>query len=130
MLVDVVRMRRTGAKRAHGEVKAATPVRGRLRIVTRPWRESWRPHVPTEPTTFVRLFDHLEDDPIALPLMKLRAAHVNALAQVEGALLFVIVGIERSGNDLGATDEPQAWWCRQGYCPQLRLSDEGIERGR
>ena len=108
MLVDVVRMRAAGAKIAPEQLKAAVPVRGRLVLSTRPWRETWRPHVPTELTTFAYLFDHLEDDPIAQPMLELRAAHVNRL-DLEG---LVVVGIERSGDAIHPVDEAQAWWCR------------------
>lgn len=108
MLVDVVKMRRRGVKLSAQEIKSAVSVRGRLSIKTRPWRESWLPNMPMEPTTFASLFDHLEDDPLARSLMELRQAHVNSL----GADGFVIVGLERSGPDMREVDEPQAWWCR------------------
>jgi hypothetical protein len=108
MLVDVVKMRAAGKKLPPQEVKAAPAIRARLLIKTRPWREAWAPNVPMELTTFASLFDHLDDDPIAQPLMQLRQAHVNSL-DGNG---FVIVGLERSGPENHERDDAQAWWCR------------------
>lgn len=108
MLVDVVLMRRGGNKLPAEQIKAAAPIRGRLQIYTRPWRETWAPHQPQVLTTFAQLYDHLEDDPIAQPVLKLRDAHVNAW---KGST-FVLVGLERSGPELREIDEAQAWLCR------------------
>jgi hypothetical protein len=108
VLFDVVRMRRARVKLNLQEVRDAAPTRARLHVASRPWREKWRPDAPHILTAFAYLFDHLDDDPIAQPIMELRGAHVNRL----DAHQLVIVGIERSGQDLRPKDEAQAWWCR------------------
>lgn len=101
MLVDVVLMRDGGKKLPAAKIKAATPIRGRLSIKTRLDQVSPSMSAPSVSVTFAYLFDYLEDDPIAPPLMELREAHVNALDESG----FVIVGRESDGL-------AQAWWCR------------------
>lgn len=108
MLVDVVLMRRGGVKLPADRIKAADPVRGRLQIHTQPWQESWLPNEPKALTTFAYLYDHLEDDPLAQPVLKLRDARVNSMK----GDAFVVVGKERSGPELREVDEAQAWLCR------------------
>ena len=109
MLVDVVQLRHRGTKPAAQRLKDAQPVRGRLVIETCPWRETWTPYFPNEPTTFAYLKNETEQRPLVpdrLPC--LRNVRINRLRGAE----MVIVGLERSGPDVREIDEPQAWWCR------------------
>ena len=110
MLVDVVAMRAAGVKLPAAQVKAAAPVRGRLSIETKPWRETWQPHLQPTDTTFAHLHDPLEDDPLEPQVLApLREARVTRMV----GDTFVIVGLERHGiDDLRAKDLPQAWLCR------------------
>ena len=104
MLVDVVCMRKDGAKLQSSVTRAAVPVRGQLAIETRLWRQSWCPHKSMEPTTLARLTRESKD---VLP--SLHHAHVRTLRDDE----FVVVGIETVGETYRPLEWPQAWWCRR-----------------
>jgi hypothetical protein len=108
MIVDVIRMRARGEKVPAGQLKDVAPIRGRLSIKTRPSSSEPAPRVD-ELATCARLFDHLDDDPIAEPLLVLLEAHVNDLV----GEAFVIVGIERTVIDTHERNDAQAWWCRR-----------------
>lgn len=82
-------------------------MRGRLVIVTIPWRQSWLPNVEMQPTTFARLLpeSYLEERRALLP--ELRDARFRSWDGSQG----VIVGIEQAPPP--AYEElPQAWWCQ------------------
>ena len=103
MLVDVVCLRRDGAKLQPEELRAAKPVRALLTIDTAtlglpraasegPRSEVawlWRPQLSGNP----------------------RAIDALACAQVSrvGGDGLLVVGVESRGN---GPDHPQAWWCR------------------
>jgi hypothetical protein len=120
MLVEVVRMRTESVKLLPDQIKAATPMRGRLIIATQPWSE----HATKERvrTTFAYLIEPRDDKRLGAPLIPfLRAAHVNKL---DGES-FVLFGIEKPSVEFNAPEWPQAWWCR---LVTSRRAAEGLYR--
>ena len=107
MLVDVVLMRRDGAKLSAETMQQAAPVRGNLALRAVPWRSHIRPDLPLVPTVFASLHPDADlREPTLLP--SLREARIQRL---EGNA-FVVVGIHSHGNYLREVDYPQAWACR------------------
>lgn len=111
MLVDVVRMRDDGVKLPGDVVRSTPPVRGRLVIVTVPWRAISMPHLERTDTTFVRLLQvplptSADEGPLLLP--ELRDGRFRKWDGQQG----VIVGIETNYAKTVDCDRAQAWWCR------------------
>ena len=107
MLVDVVPMRRDGAKMPQEELRLATPVRGHLSLKRVPWRRSYAPHLDMVPTVFAGLHpDPAGKEPTLLPA--LREARIE---RVSGDSL-IVTGIHTHGGYMREVDYPQAWWCR------------------
>jgi hypothetical protein len=107
MLVDVVLMRRDGAKLSTEAMQQAAPVRGHLALRAVPWRSHIRPDLPLVPTVFASLYaDPDLREPALLP--SLREACIQRL---EGNA-FVVVGLHSQGSYLREVDYPQAWACR------------------
>lgn len=98
MLVDVVLMRREGVKLPPAALRAATPVRGILRVQTRP-NLSVYPNQPPTVTTAT--------------LTDVAGRHlVPAEQREQRGGQFVVVGREAYGSPGAHTTRPQAWWCR------------------
>lgn len=98
MLVDVVLMRKDGVKLPVADVRAAAPVRGRLRL--RRARTSEGVEVEAQ------LLDPTKIYPAAL-------AHLEfaRVAVLERDTL-IVVGLETVGGPADRQQQPQAWWCR------------------
>jgi hypothetical protein len=88
---------------ARVEVSAATPVRGMLRLETKPWRRS--EVAPLAITTIATLVHEDRGGPL---LRLLRDARVKTLKGEQ----FLVIGLQFVDVTYPSDDPPQAWWCR------------------
>lgn len=108
MLVDVVFLRRDGAKRPRAEVKAAQPLRAELTVRTFEFSALAELSFPWAPTGH--------------GTKRLSLAECR-LRQMQGSS-FVLVGVETCGFAWQEKQQPQAWWCRvaaaEGACEPVQ----------
>lgn len=93
MLVEMVRLRRSGAKLKHDEVRAATPIRGELSV-----------YVHRGAVLASMLVDNHHADEIP-PLEAPRITRMKGSS-------FLLVGVERVHHRQETEHYPQAWWYR------------------
>jgi hypothetical protein len=99
--VDVVRLRRAGAKLPSGEVKAAVPIRAELRIST---FNGFNQHGQPIRSTSAQLLD---DEHHVVSTMA--RAEVTSMSGDS----FIVIGTEVTAPEIGAGEErQQSWWCR------------------
>ncbi|HMC16277.1 MAG TPA: hypothetical protein VKI18_11630 [Albitalea sp.] len=103
MLVEVVCLRRAGAKLPPEELRAATPVRRLLTIDTVPVRR-YGSQSDLAPSVVARLW-RCEFSGTDEPADDLECAHVSRV----GGDGLLVVGVESRGS---ASAHAQAWWCR------------------
>jgi len=93
MLVEMVRLRRGGAKLKPDEVRSATPVRGELSV-----------YVQRGTVQASMLLGNTREDEVP-PLESPRITRMKGSS-------FLLVGIERIAYRKEIQLYPQAWWCR------------------
>ena len=115
MLVDVVALRRDGAKLPRDVVLAATPIRGHLRIQTFRAGPHRAPDIPAETVQALLTEDPGATWPCLLSLAQVRITSLQGLS-------FVVVGTEQVGHPTLGRRKPQAWWCRAVLEDEVRTS--------